>query len=68
MWREAVRNTSSIVIHHELNGIKEYKKCCKECNTTEYKSTTREMQKIGNCMQRIVLCKCDKLFVQDLTN
>ena len=65
MWNEAYKNTTTIVIHHKLNGITEYKKGCKECNTTEYKSTTREMQRIGNCYQRIVICECNKSFIEE---
>lgn len=52
MWDKAYKNTKS-------GG-------CKTCETKEYERTTREMQVIGNCYQRVVTCKCGKNFVEDM--
>ena len=51
-WDEAYNNTKA-------GG-------CKNCGSKEYERTTREMQLLGNCYQRIVICKCGDNFVEDM--
>ena len=63
MWNEAYKNTTTIVSYR--GTIKSYEKGCKKCNTTKYKTPTREMQRIGNCTQRVVICQCNKPFIQE---
>jgi len=67
MWDDAYQNTTTIVSYRMNGAIKCYEKACKNCNSTKYKDTTREMQVMGNCTQRIVICECNNLFIEDLT-
>jgi len=65
MWNKAQNNTKSISFTNEYN-IKCYVKICKNCNKITKNKPTREMQIIGNCMQRILNCSCGLTFVEDL--
>ncbi len=65
MWDDAYQNTTTIVSYRMNGAIKSYEKGCKKCNSTKYKSSTREMHIIGNCLQRIVICECNNLFIED---
>ena len=58
-WDDAYSNTSS------KKMIFSYKKICKHCgDETEY-TATREMQQLGNAIQRIVQCnECNNHFVE----
>ena len=58
-WDDAYSNTSS------KKNIFSYKKICKHCgDETEY-TATREMQQLGNAIQRIVQCnECNNHFVE----
>ena len=63
MWDIAYENTITILSERGYSTI--YENACKNCNSTKYKDTTMEMQRLGNCMQRIVVCECDKLFIEE---
>jgi|TARA_R110000744_G_scaffold104800_7_gene200551 hypothetical protein len=64
-WDKAYENTKTIVSYNKYSGFKSYTKGCKNCGTTNYKETTREMQKLGNCVQRIVICECSNYFIEE---
>ena len=66
IWDKAYENTKTIISCNKYSGFKSYTKGCKSCGTTSYKETTREMQVIGNCQQRVVLCECSNYFIEDL--
>ena len=66
IWDKAYENTKTIVSYNKYSGAKSYTKGCMNCGTTDYKATTREMQVIGNCHQRIVVCECSDYFIEDL--
>jgi hypothetical protein len=60
IWDLAYENTISIEI-----GFYNFQGGCKNCNSTKYKDTTREMQMLGNQMQRIVICECKRYFIEE---
>tara|TARA_R110002153_G_scaffold174580_4_gene327822 strand:+ start:168 stop:401 length:234 start_codon:yes stop_codon:yes gene_type:complete len=64
IWKTAYENTKTIVSYNKYSGFKSYTKGCKKCSTINYKETTREMQLLGNCYQRIVVCECDNYFIE----
>ncbi len=64
-WNQAYNNTKTIVSHCEYNGISSYNKGCSNCNSSDYERSTNEHQLIGNCYQRIVVCKCGSPFVEE---
>lgn len=65
-WEKAYINTETKIIYNKYLNIKTYKKSCKNCNSHNYKKATREMQIIGNCIQRIVICFCNETFIEDM--
>lgn len=65
MWDKAHNNTKSLIFINEYN-IECCLKICKKCNKITKNKPTREMQKIGNCMQRIVNCSCGLTFIEHL--
>jgi len=67
-WEKASNNTKTKTVYNKYLNIKCYVKSCKNCNSTKYKSTTRQIQIIGNLMQRIVICYCGKGFIENINN
>lgn len=65
-WNKAYSNTISKVIYNKYSGIKSYVKSCKSCGSHTSKRPTRQMQVIGNCQQRIVVCDCRMTYVEDM--
>ena len=66
-WDSAFSNTATLSSYNKYLGVETYTKACKSCGSKDYKEATREMQLIGNCYQRIVVCECNNTFVEDIS-
>ena len=67
-WYDAHSNTESHETINPYTGNKVFYNQCRNCGKQTKFKPTREMQIIGNCLQRIVICECKKLFIEDLHN
>jgi len=65
-WNIAYYNTDTRVSINKYTGSEVYQNQCKECGKETKSKPTREMQIIGNAMQRIVICECGKPFIENL--
>jgi len=65
IWDEAFQNTTTIISYCKYIGVEIYKKGCSVCKTKEYEEVTMHAQTLGNCDQRIVICKCGRPWVED---
>lgn len=64
-WDSAYQNTMTVSSYNKWLGVNTYTKACKSCGSTEYEKVTEHRQLLGNCYQRIVVCKCSNTFIED---
>lgn len=64
-WDVAYYNTGYRKTTSPYTGMTSYHAQCKDCGQETNFKPTREMQQIGNVIQRIVTCECGKPFIED---